>query len=347
MATTERDYYTVLGIPRSASQDEIKKAYRKLARQYHPDLHSGPRKAQMEDKFKELNSAYEVLSEPETRKKYDQYGPKWREAEAYERARQEAAARAGARRQAGPDFEGRGGADFGDLFEMLFGGRARGGGGPTGGPAVEGRDLETTVRLTLREVLDGVTRRIQLTEETPCPACGGTGKQKGRPCPTCGGAGGRTETRSIDVKIPAGVQDGTRVRVAGKGAPGVRGGPRGDLYLTVQVEPSRVFRRDGDDLLVTLPVWAWEAALGADVLAPTLTDQVRVKIPPGSRSGAKLRLRGKGLPTESGGRGDLFFVLQIIVPASLSPEERALYEHLAKGPHPDPRADLLRDARRG
>jgi len=346
VATTERDYYTVLGVPRGASQDDIKKAYRRLARQYHPDLHTGPRKAQMEERFKELSQAYEVLSEPETRKKYDQYGPKWKEAEAYERARQEAASRAGAQRGDRSQFDGTETQDFGDLFEMLFGGRSRAGTGAAGrGPALQGDDLETTVRLTLREVLDGVTRRIQVSERVPCTTCGGSGKQKDRPCPTCGGAGSRQETRTLDVKIPAGVHDGTRVRVTGKGAPGARGGRRGDLYLNVQIEPSRVFRRDGDDILVTLPVWPWEAALGAEILAPTLTDQVRVKVPPGSRSGAKLRLRGKGLPTESGIRGDLFFVLQIIVPTTLSPEERLLYEQLSKSPQPDPRSDLLRDAK--
>jgi len=215
------------------------------------------------------------------------------------------------------------------------------------GPAWQGEDLETTVRLTLREVLDGVTRRIQLSERVPCATCDGTGKQKGRPCSACNGAGGRRETRTLDVRIPAGVHDGSRVRVAGKGGPGTRGGRRGDLYLNVQIEASRVFRRDGDDVLVTLPIWPWEAALGAEVLAPTLTDQVRVKIPPGSRSGAKLRLRGRGLPTEPGIRGDLFFVLQIIVPTTLTAEDRLLYEQLSKGPHPDPRSDLLRDAKLG
>jgi DnaJ-class molecular chaperone len=348
VATTERDYYTILGVPRHASADDLKKAYRRLARQYHPDLHSGPRKAQMEEKFKELNQAYEVLSEPESRKKYDQYGANWKEAEAFERARQEAAARAGAQHGAGPGFEGAEGQDFGDIFEMFFGGRSRAGTGAGGrGPAFQGEDLETTVRLTLREVLGGVTRRIQLSERVPCATCDGTGKQKGRPCPTCNGAGGRRETRTLDVKIPAGVHDGTRVRVAGKGAPGARGGRRGDLYLNVQIEASRVFRRDGDDVVVTLPIWPWEAALGAEVLAPTLTDQVRVKIPPGSRSGAKLRLRERGLPTESGVRGDLFFVLQIIVPTTLTAEDRLLYEQLSKSPHPDPRADLLRDAKLG
>jgi DnaJ-class molecular chaperone len=346
MATTARDYYAVLGVARTASQDDIKKAYRRLARQYHPDLHTGPKKAQMEEKFKDLNQAYEVLSEPETRKKYDRYGPNWKEAEAYEHARAEAAARA---RQWGPapEFQDMEGDEAADIFGMFFGrrGRSEPGTGWRGG--MEGEDLETTVRLRLREVLDGVTRRIQVSERVPCPACNGTGRQKGRPCPTCSGLGGKTEIRTLDVKIPAGVHDGMRVRVAGKGGPGLRGGRRGDLYLHVQVEPSRVFTRDGDDLLVTLPVWPWEAALGAEVLAPTLTDQVRVKIPPGSRSGAKLRLRGKGLPNESGGRGDLFFVVQIVVPTTLTPHQRSLFESLAKEPHPDLRADLLRDATLG
>ena len=344
MATAAQDYYTVLGVPRTASQDDIKKAYRRLARQYHPDMHTGTKKSQMEDKFKELNQAYEVLSEPETRKKYDRYGANWKDAEAYERAQQEAGARARAQWGASPEFQQREGQDFGDIFDMFFTnrGRAAGGRGP-----IDGEDLETTVRLRLREVLDGVTRRIQVAERVPCATCNGTGQQKGKPCPTCNGLGYKTETRTLDVKIPPGVQDGMRVRVPGKGGPGLRGGGRGDLYLHVQVEPSRIFTRDGDDLLVTLPIWPWEAALGTEVLAPTLTDQVRVKIPAGSRSGAKLRLRGKGLPNESGGRGDLFFVLQMLVPNPLTPEQRVLFEQLAKLSHPDPRADLLRDAKLG
>jgi DnaJ-class molecular chaperone len=150
--------------------------------------------------------------------------------------------------------------------------------------------------------------------------------------------------RTIDVKIPAGVQDGTRVRVAGKGAPGHNGGKPGDLYLLVQIEPHAVFQRQGSDILVQLPVWPWEAVLGADVLVPTLTDPVRVKVPLGSRAGAKLRLKGKGLPTATGGRGDLFFTLQIVMPPSLSDEDRKLYEELARAPHPDPRVELLRTA---
>ena len=168
------------------------------------------------------------------------------------------------------------GQDFGDFFENLFGrggARPRGGGNsPFDGLPVQGEDLETTVRLTLREVLTGVSRRVQLSEPAPCPTCGGTGKQRGKRCPTCGGTGTRTEVRTIDVKIPAGVQDGTRVRVAGKGAPGHQGGKAGDLYLLVHIESHPTFQRQGSDLLVQLPIWPWEAILGADVLVPTLTD---------------------------------------------------------------------------
>ncbi len=347
MATTERDYYAVLGVSRTATQDEIKKAFRRLARQYHPDLNTGPRKAEMEKKFKELNAAHEVLADPETRKKYDQYGHRWQDAEAYEKARRQAGAGGGM----GGGFATEEAQDFTDVFESLFGRRGRPGGG-TGfqgfsqGFAVPGEDLETTVRLTLREVLTGVTRRIQLSEPVTCRTCGGTGRQKGRFCPTCAGTGSTSETRTIDVKIPAGVQDGTRVRVPGKGGSGQNGGKRGDVYLHVQVESDAVFRRQGSDVLVTLPVWPWEAALGAEVLAPTLTDPVRVKVPPGSRADGKLRLKGKGLPTASGAPGDLFFTLQIVMPASLSDEDRKLYGQLAQAPHPDPRAELLRQASR-
>ncbi len=352
MANSERDYYEVLGVSRAAAQDDIKKAYRKLARQYHPDLHTGSRKAEMERKFKELNAAHEVLSDPETRKKYDRYGHRWQEAEAYEKARQQAGAGAWQGGMGGgPESAARGGRegfDFGDVFETFFGGRSRRG-SESGfrGFAVQGEDLETDVRLTLREVLTGVSRRLELSQPVPCTACGGTGRLRGRPCTACGGAGSKTETRTIEVKIPAGVQDGTRVRVAGKGQPGINGGKPGDLYLQVHVESDRVFRRQGSDIHVALPVWPWEAALGAEVLAPTLTDPVRVKVPPGSRAEGKLRLKGKGLPTASGGHGDLFFTLQIVMPASLSEEDRKLYEQLGRQPRPDPRADLLRAARQG
>ncbi len=328
MPTSQRDYYDILGVNRSATADEIKKAYRKLARQYHPDLHTGARKGEMEKKFKELNEANEVLGDPDTRKKYDRHGHRWPEAEAYEKARQQAGAGPGfgGGWQRAQEFTADQGFDFGDVFENLFSGRGRGGAGFRGG-AAPGQDLETEARLTLREVLTGMMRLVEVTEP--------------------GGPNGRTASRTIDIKIPAGVQDGTRVRVPGKGGSGRGGGRQGDLYLRVHIEPDPVFRREGADLHVTLPVWPWEAALGAEALAPTLAEPVRVKVPTGSRAGGKLRLKGKGLPTASGGRGDLFYTLQIVMPSNLSDGDRALYEQLSRAPHADPRAELLRAAHRG
>ncbi len=326
MPTSQRDYYDILGVTRSATADEIKKAYRKLARQYHPDLHTGSRKTEMEKKFKELNEANEVLGDPDIRKKYDRHGHRWQEAEAYEKARQQAGHGFGEGRHAGQEFTTEQNFDFGDVFENLFGGRSRGGAGFRGG-AAPGQDLETEARLTLREVLTGVTRRVEVTEP--------------------GGPNGRTVSRTIDIKIPAGVQDGTRVRAPGKGSPGRGGGRHGDLYMRVRIAPDPVFRREGADLHVTLPVWPWEAALGAEVLAPTLAEPVRVKVPPGSRADGKLRLKGKGLPTASGGRGDLFYTLQIVMPQSTSDEDRKLYEQLGRSQHSDPRAGLLKAAHRG
>lgn len=342
MATAPRDYYQVLGLTRSASADDIKKAFRRLARQVHPDLHSGGKKAEMEKKFKELNEAYEVLSDPDKRKKYDQYGLQWEQAEAYEKARQQA----GARSYAGGDAAGAfGGEGFADIFENLFGGRGRG--GTPRGFASQGEDLETEAALTLREVLTGVTKRVSLMEPVPCAVCQGKGTVRGRQCQSCLGSGTRLEQTTIEVKIPAGVQDGTKVRVTGKGQPGIGGGQRGDLYLHVSISPDPVFQRQGNDLHVTLPVWPWEAALGAEVMAPTLGEPVRVKIPPGSQADGKLRLKGKGLPTTSGSHGDLLLSLQIAMPSTLSDEERKLYEGLRRQRHQDPRATLLATARRG
>jgi DnaJ-class molecular chaperone len=343
MATTTRDYYQILGLTKSASAEDIKKAYRRLARQYHPDLHTGARKAEMEKKFKELNEAHEILSDPDKRKKYDQYGAQWEQAEAFERARQEARTRARAT-GAEAEFTFGGGEGLGDIFETFFASRRTR--GPTRGVGVPGDDLETDVEITLRDALTGTTKRITLTQRTGCSTCGGNGTVKGRPCPSCLGSGQRLESRQIDVKVPAGVQDGTRVRVGGKGQPGMGGGKPGDLYLHVHVKDDGIFRRQGSDLHVSLPVWPWEAALGAEVMAPTLDDPVRVKIPPGSRAQSKLRLRGKGLPTASGGHGDLFLTLQIVMPSSLSDEERGLYEQLGRFRHPDPRAETLSAARR-
>ncbi|MFZ1803802.1 MAG: J domain-containing protein [Nitrospira sp.] len=346
MATTPRDYYQVLGLPRTASPDDIKKAYRRLARQYHPDLHAGAKKAEMEKKFKELNEAQEVLTDPEKRKKYDQYGADWEQAQAFEKARQQT----GGQGFGGPwgsdggySRPGSGGAgseQFSDFFENLFGNRSRGGAG------MPGEDIETDVQLGLREVLTGVTRRVNLREPRTCSTCQGSGTMRNRSCITCQGAGMTTESKTIEVRIPAGVQDGTRVRVAGKGQPGAHGGKRGDLYLHVVIPSDPIFRRQGSDLHVSLPVYPWEAMLGAEVTAPTLAEPVKVKVPPGSKADGKLRLKGKGLPSATGGHGDLFLTLQIVIPASVSEDERMLYERLSTQRHPDPRMELLQSAQR-
>lgn len=348
MATTQRDYYEILGVPRSAEPDDLKKAYRRLARQYHPDLHQGARKTQMEQAFKELNEAYEVLSDPDKRQKYDRWGHRWQEAEAYARAQEAAGAAGGGGGfgwEAGPGSTTGEGFDFADLFERFFGGRSRSGGGSAAEAARPGEDLETEAQVTLREVMAGATRRVRLSEPKPCGGCNGTGAQRGHACAQCGGTGRLTDARTLAVRIPRGVEDGARLRVPGKGGPGANGGRRGDLYLHIHVEPDPVFQRDGADLSAMLPVWPWEAALGAEVVAPTVTDTVRVKVPPGSSTGAKLRLKGKGLPTKDGAAGDLFFVVQIVLPASLSEEDRRHFEQLGRAPRPDPRADLLRRAR--
>jgi len=340
MATTPHDYYQILGVSRTASADDIKKAFRRLARQYHPDLHTGAKKSEMEKKFKELNEAHEVLSDPNKRKKYDQYGAQWEQAEAFGTARQQARSGGFGGFDAGGSF---GGEVFSDLFENLFGGRART--GSRRGMTVPGEDLQTEVELNLREVLNGVTKRVSIREPLPCLNCQGAGAVRGHRCPSCRGTGATMESKTIEVKIPAGVQDGTRVRVAGKGQPGINGGKRGDLYLHVTISPDPVFHRQGSDIHVTLPVYPWEAALGADVMAPTLTEPVKVKVPAGSRAGSKLRLKGKGLPSAKGGHGDLFLTVQIVMPTSTTDEEQTLFERLGRLKHPDPRTELLNQAR--
>jgi len=195
-------------------------------------------------------------------------------------------------------------------------------------------------------VLAGVTKRVNLREPEPCKICHGMGMLRDQPCLTCRGTGVTSEMKTIEVKIPAGVQDGTRVRVAGKGQTGKHGGKRGDLYLHVVIPVDPIFRRQGTDVHVSLPVYPWEAVLGADVTAPTLTEPVKVKVPPGSKADAKLRLKGKGLPSAAGGHGDLFFVLQIVIPPTVTELERSLYEQLSTQRHPDPRLELLAAAQR-
>jgi curved DNA-binding protein len=320
MAVAFRDYYEVLGVPRGASADEIRSAYRRLARQYHPDVNHDEG---AEDRFKEISEAYEVLRDPEKRERYDRLGQNWK-------AGQDVSAAQGFNGFEGfegfegfdnvrVDFGGGdfGGGDFSDFFEGLFGGRsrARGGGrrrarGFEGGFSGRGSDQEAVIELTLEEAAAGGKRRITL----------GDG-------------------RDYELTIPRGVRDGQRIRLAGEGGPRMGGGPSGDLFLRVRLLPHPRFRVRGRDLEVDLPVAPWEAALGATVDVPTLHGDARLKVPAHSSCGRRLRLRGEGLPSADGGQGDLHAVVKIVVPKRLKREERELFERLAEVSKFDPRRE--------
>ncbi|GAA2086814.1 DnaJ C-terminal domain-containing protein [Actinomadura alba] len=322
------DLYGTLGVSRNASQEEIQRAYRKLAREYHPDVNKDP---SAEDRFKDVSEAYSVLSDPETRRRYDAFGPDFRQVpqdvdpETWARAgagRRRARAGAGAAGAAGAGA-GRGGrwrgaeaAGFGaglgediDLEELLggiFGGRAGRGWGP-----VPGADQEVEIELGVEEAYRGGKRRI-----------------------TIEGLGGR---RTLGVNIPAGVTDGQRIRLAGQGGHGSDGAPAGDLYLIVRIAPHPRYRLDGRNIHVDLPVTPWEAALGATVPLDTPGGEAKVKVPPGTTSGRRLRLRGRGLPNPRGTPGDLYAEVKIMVPPKPTPDERRLFEELAATSDFDPR----------
>jgi DnaJ-class molecular chaperone len=326
MAVKFRDYYEVLGVPKTATESEIRKAYRDLARKNHPDVNPGDKAA--EDRFKEINEAYEVLSDPEKRKRYDQLGPNWK---------------AGADFTPPPGWEnvrvdfgdfgeafgqGRGAGGFSDFFESLFG--ARRGARAGAGFRMRGQDIEAEIPLTLEEAHRGVTRSITLQVTETCPDCNGSGIKDGKTCPTCRGAGAIRRPKSLDVTIPAGVRDGSVIRLAGQGEPGLDGGPEGDLFLHVRIQPHRIFDIVGEhDVQIELPVAPWEAALGAKVSVPTLDGPVEMTIPAGTQGGKRLRLRGQGLNRRGGGRGDEYVKLKIVIPPRLTAKERELFEKLA------------------
>ena len=314
-----RDYYDVLGVPRSAAEKEIRQAYRKLARQYHPDLN--PNDKQAETKFKEIGQAYEVLSDPEKRKLYDRWGPDF---EKYEQARKAGAGAGASGGGAGPfggsgpftwtsgtgGFSGAGGTtgtiddeNLGSLFDQILGGMGRGG-SRRAGPQ-RGEDYDHPTSLTLEEAFTGATRLIQITPASGVPL-------------------------TIEAKIPPGVMDGQRVRIAGKGGPGIGGGAPGDLYLVISVRPHPRFRRDGGDLTVPVDVPLYTAVLGGEVLVPTLKgSRLALRIGPETENGQRIRLAGQGMPTTGGGRGDLYAEVRIVMPTSLNERERELFQELA------------------
>jgi molecular chaperone DnaJ len=361
------DLYATLGVSRSASTDEIRKAYRKLARENHPDANPGDPRA--EERFKEISHAHDVLSDADKKREYD------------------ARLRFGGRSPNGGPTGAPGGGeaggfgDFADLFSSIF----RGGGGRPQGPqepvARRGADVEVEVNLSFDQAMAGAQVPVQVETPVacadcngsgakpgtsarlcpeckgrgvrgrdvgsfafsePCPRCGGNGTVIDDPCPTCSGTGSTSTRSQIKVKIPPGVKDGTRVRLKGKGQAGLRGGPAGDLEVVTRVAPSRLYTRTGDDLLIDVPVTFAEAALGAQVEVPTIDGRVKLRVPPGSADGRSLRLAGKGAPRLKGeGRGALIATLRVQVPRELSDEQREALERFAGLEAGDPRERLF------
>jgi len=318
-----KDYYKILGVSRNASEKEIKQAYRRLARKHHPDLNPGDKSA--EAKFKEINAAYEVLSNPEKRKKYDQFGEQWEYAEQF--------AKSGGQERVRWDF-GKGGttfehgdpSGFGDIFSSLFG--DSGIGSRMRGPR-RGQDIESTIEVSLEEAYHGSKRVVQLQIEEPCTACGGTGRVGNRVCTICNGAGGKVNPKRLEVKIPAGVRDGSRIRIAGEGVSGRAGGKKGDLYLVAKVLPHKLFERKGDDLYTEVSVPLATVMLGGEVRLPTLKGNLSLKIPPETQNGRVFRMAGKGMPQLGNSKyGNMFAKVKVVLPTNLTGEEKKLFERL-------------------
>jgi molecular chaperone DnaJ len=363
MATSVKDPYRTLGVDRKASDEEIKKAYRKLARQYHPDRNAGDKAA--EERFKEVQEAYSILSDPEKRKAYDSGGGIFGGAGGFD---------------PGAFRGGFGG--VGDILSDLFGGVGGGRSGPRGTTRPErGRDLETEVHVSFDQAMEGAQVPVSVPLSAPCPTCHGTGAKPGTtptvcsrcqgrgleqesqglfsisqpcrqcggtgteikdPCPTCQGSGRTRQVKRYRVNIPAGVRDGSRVRLAGKGEAGPRGGSAGDLYVVTRVGDSPVFSRKGENIEVEVPITIPEAIRGATIEVPTLAGTKRIRVPPGTQHGTIQRLRGEGPPKLSGrGRGDIHYRLMIDVPSSLSREQREAVDDLAAVMDGNPRERLF------
>jgi len=340
MPVQYKDYYEILGVPRTASEAEIKRAFRKLAREHHPDV--AKNKKQAEERFKEVNEAYEVLGDPAKRKKYDDLGPNWSAGSEFRAPPgwESFSTKGGfpGRGPQGEEFEFRfGGTGFSDFFEQLFGGRggARGFGRHGGfededSSSERGRDIEGDIMVTLEEAMRGSVRSVSVRHGVPCEHCGGTGRRARHVCNVCGGTGQVAKTDTYQVKIPAGVTEGQRLRVAGRGEAGIGGGAAGDLYLRVRFAKHPDFEVEDHNLIYEANLAPWEAVLGTSISLPTLNGRVNIKIPPGTHNGQKLRVRGRGLPQHEGGSGDLIVVMRIEVPRRVSEAEKKLWEQLAR-----------------
>jgi DnaJ-class molecular chaperone len=329
-----KDYYTVLGVPKSAAEKDIKSAYRKLARKWHPDQNpENPKEA--EQRFQEISEAYEVLGDPEKRKKYDMLGPNWQQAARQAEQQRRYRTNVGDQEFDFNDFGGPGGAGgggpsgFSDFFDMFFSGIGKRQTAQTTGFARRGQDLETTIELGLRDVYDGGKKAVSLQVEDLCPRCQGTGTEGGRLCVQCHGTGHVLMTKKFEVSIPKGIGDGQRIRLAAQGGAGINGGPNGDLYLIVKLQDDPTYKRKGDDLYVDLPVSIYDLLLGADVKVPTLSGQVAMTIPEGTQNNRLLRLSGKGMPhIKGGGTGDQYVRLIGQLPQNLNDKEKKLFREL-------------------
>jgi molecular chaperone DnaJ len=327
-----KDYYNILGVAKNATDKEIKAAFRRLARKYHPDVNPGDKSA--EEKFKQVSEAYEVLSDAEKRKKYDQFGDQWQYADQFKR---------GAGGGGGPGYQNYdfsdiyrggggqsqsysfGGEDLGSLFGDLFGmGRGQG-----GKPPKLVKDIESNIEVTLEEAFSGVSRLITIQDKKPCQTCHGTGRVRKVPCSVCQGTGTQVIEKRIEVKIPAGVKTGSRIRIAGQGHDGY--GTTGDLYLIVDVKAHPVFERQENDLLVNIDVPLATAVLGGEVKVPTLKGNLALKIPAETQNGRVFRLAGQGMPAlGKDARGDIKAKVNVVIPTNLSDEEKDLFRKLNK-----------------
>ena len=329
-----QDYYEVLGVGRDADEAAIKKAYRKLALQWHPDRHQGEGRDQAEETFKRISEAYEVLSDPEKRAKYDRFGQNWQHGQEFEPAPGQ---RTMTREEFEAAFGGAGG--FSDFFQEMFGGQVRSdfGGGPKRHARYRfrGADVRAELHLSLSDALAGGTRTFQIPAQSSCPSCGGTGFLERHVCPSCGGVGRVEVPKTVELKIPAGLRDRLKLRLAGLGEPGEGGGHNGDLFLVLRLDDDDTYRLLGEELEVRLTLTPWDAQLGTKVDVRTARGLVALTIPPGSRSGKRLRLRGQGLAQPSGSHGDCLVRLELDLPARLSQRQQELLRQLADETSPE------------